>query len=32
MWCQKLESAGHWVQQQQPGRVTELLLGFLQDL
>ena len=27
--CHLIEGAGHWVQQEQPGRVTELLLGFL---
>jgi pimeloyl-ACP methyl ester carboxylesterase len=24
-----VEGAGHWVQQEQPGRVSELLLSFL---
>jgi pimeloyl-ACP methyl ester carboxylesterase len=24
-----LEGAGHWVQQEQPERVSELLIGFL---
>jgi len=27
-----IEGAGHWVQQEQPERVTELLLGFLQEI
>ena len=27
--CHLLEGAGHWVQQEQPARVTELLLGLL---
>jgi pimeloyl-ACP methyl ester carboxylesterase len=27
--CHLVGGAGHWVQQEQPGRVTELLLGFL---
>ena len=27
--CHLLEGAGHWVQQEQPARVNELLLGFL---
>jgi pimeloyl-ACP methyl ester carboxylesterase len=26
-----VEGAGHWVQQEQPERVTELLLQFLQQ-
>jgi pimeloyl-ACP methyl ester carboxylesterase len=26
-----LEGAGHWVQQEQPERVVELVLGFLWD-
>ena len=28
--CHLIEGAGHWVQQEQPARVGELLLGFLQ--
>jgi pimeloyl-ACP methyl ester carboxylesterase len=28
--CHRIEDAGHWVQQEQPERVTELLLEFLQ--
>lgn len=32
MWgCHLLDGAGHWVQQEQPEKVTELLLGFLRD-
>jgi pimeloyl-ACP methyl ester carboxylesterase len=27
--CHLIDGAGHWVQQEQPGRVVELLLGFL---
>jgi pimeloyl-ACP methyl ester carboxylesterase len=27
--CHLVEGAGHWVQQEQPERVTELLLGFV---
>jgi pimeloyl-ACP methyl ester carboxylesterase len=27
-----VEGAGHWVQQEQPGRVAALLLEFLQGL
>jgi pimeloyl-ACP methyl ester carboxylesterase len=27
--CHLLEGAGHWVQQEQPARVNELLVGFL---
>ncbi|KAK2624799.1 hypothetical protein QTJ16_005992 [Diplocarpon rosae] len=27
-----VESAGHWVQQEQPGRVAELVLGFLGEV
>jgi pimeloyl-ACP methyl ester carboxylesterase len=27
--CHLLEGAGHWVQQEQPARVIELLLDFL---
>jgi len=27
--CHLLEGAGHWVQQEQPGQVSELLVGFL---
>jgi pimeloyl-ACP methyl ester carboxylesterase len=26
-----LDGAGHWVQQEQPEKVTELLLGFLRS-
>jgi pimeloyl-ACP methyl ester carboxylesterase len=26
-----VDDAGHWVQQEQPGKVTELLIKFLQD-
>jgi pimeloyl-ACP methyl ester carboxylesterase len=26
-----VEGAGHWVQQEQPGTVTELLLEFLRN-
>ncbi len=29
--CHLIEGAGHWVQQEQPGQVTELLLGFLRE-
>jgi pimeloyl-ACP methyl ester carboxylesterase len=29
--CHLIEGAGHWVQQEQPERVSELLLGFLRD-
>jgi pimeloyl-ACP methyl ester carboxylesterase len=28
--CHLLEGAGHWVQQEQPERVSKLLIGFLQ--
>jgi pimeloyl-ACP methyl ester carboxylesterase len=27
--CHLVSGAGHWVQQEQPARVTELLLEFL---
>ena len=27
----RVEGAGHWVQQEQPGKVCELLLAFLRD-
>jgi pimeloyl-ACP methyl ester carboxylesterase len=27
--CHLLDGAGHWVQQEQPEKVCELLLGFL---
>jgi pimeloyl-ACP methyl ester carboxylesterase len=27
--CHLIEGAGHWVQQEQPGKVSELLLAFL---
>ena len=26
-----VEGAGHWVQQEQPAKVSELLIGFLRD-
>ena len=29
--CHLLPGAGHWVQQEQPGKVNELLLDFLRD-
>jgi pimeloyl-ACP methyl ester carboxylesterase len=29
--CHLVDGAGHWVQQEQPGAVTRLLLNFLQD-
>jgi pimeloyl-ACP methyl ester carboxylesterase len=29
--CHLVEGAGHWVQQEQPGRVSELLLRFLRE-
>jgi pimeloyl-ACP methyl ester carboxylesterase len=29
--CHLVEGAGHWVQQEQPERVAELLLGFLRE-
>lgn len=29
--CHLLEGAGHWVQQEQPGQVAELLTGFLRS-
>jgi pimeloyl-ACP methyl ester carboxylesterase len=29
--CHLVEGAGHWVQQEQPKQVSELLLGFLQQ-
>jgi pimeloyl-ACP methyl ester carboxylesterase len=29
--CHLVEGAGHWVQQEQPERVGELLLGFLRE-
>jgi pimeloyl-ACP methyl ester carboxylesterase len=29
--CHLLEGAGHWVQQEQPERVSELLIEFLRD-
>jgi pimeloyl-ACP methyl ester carboxylesterase len=33
LWgCHLLDGAGHWVQQEQPERVTELLLKFLHDV
>jgi pimeloyl-ACP methyl ester carboxylesterase len=31
MGCHLLDGAGHWVQQEQPERVSELLLGFLRE-
>ena len=30
--CHLVEGAGHWVQQEQPARVTALLLGFLDEV
>jgi pimeloyl-ACP methyl ester carboxylesterase len=27
----RVEGAGHWVQQEQPAKVCELLLAFLRD-
>ena len=30
--CHLIEGAGHWVQQEQPGKVSELLLRFLSDV
>jgi pimeloyl-ACP methyl ester carboxylesterase len=30
--CHLIDGAGHWVQQEQPERVSELLLGFAQQL
>ena len=29
--CHFVEGAGHWVQQEQPQAVTDLILGFLRD-
>lgn len=29
--CHLVEGAGHWVQQEQPGKVVDLLLAFLRD-
>jgi pimeloyl-ACP methyl ester carboxylesterase len=29
--CHLIDGAGHWVQQEQPERVGELLLGFTQQ-
>jgi pimeloyl-ACP methyl ester carboxylesterase len=29
--CHLVEGAGHWVQQEQPERVTHLLLDFLKQ-
>ena len=29
--CHLIDGAGHWVQQEQPERVSELLLGFAQQ-
>jgi pimeloyl-ACP methyl ester carboxylesterase len=29
--CHVIDGAGHWVQQEQPERVTELLLEFIQQ-
>jgi pimeloyl-ACP methyl ester carboxylesterase len=29
--CHVIDGAGHWVQQEQPERVTELLLEFVQQ-
>jgi pimeloyl-ACP methyl ester carboxylesterase len=32
LWgCHLIDGAGHWVQQEQPERVSELLLAFLRD-
>jgi len=31
MGCHLVDGAGHWVQQEQAGKVTELLLGFLRE-
>jgi pimeloyl-ACP methyl ester carboxylesterase len=28
--CHLIDGAGHWVQQEQPARVSELLIEFLQ--
>jgi pimeloyl-ACP methyl ester carboxylesterase len=30
--CELIEGAGHWIQQERPARVNELLLGFLATL
>lgn len=30
--CHLVDGAGHWVQQEQPERVSELLLDFLRHL
>ena len=29
--CDLIDGAGHWVQQEQPARVSELLTGFLRE-
>ena len=29
--CHLVDGAGHWVQQEQPGEVSRLLVQFLQD-
>lgn len=29
--CHLIEGAGHWVQQEQPRQVSELLVAFLQQ-
>ncbi len=29
--CHLVDGAGHWVQQEQPGEVSRLLLAFLRD-
>jgi len=29
--CHLLDDAGHWVQQEQPERVSELLIEFLRE-
>jgi pimeloyl-ACP methyl ester carboxylesterase len=29
--CHLIDGAGHWVQQEQPERVSELLIGFLRQ-
>ncbi len=30
--CEIIDGAGHWIQQERPGEVTKLLLGFLATL
>jgi pimeloyl-ACP methyl ester carboxylesterase len=27
-----IDGAGHWIQQEQPGRLSELLLAFIKDV